>query len=56
MSDPGSENFGIANMHTELRQRLDPGLKGTLQHRFMRKKKNIKSEINWLVFKKKFFI
>lgn len=54
MSDPGSENFGIANMQTEVRQTLDPTLKGTLQHRFMRKKKNIKSEINWSIYRRDF--
>ncbi|KAJ3754185.1 hypothetical protein EV360DRAFT_73909, partial [Lentinula raphanica] len=54
MSDPGTENFGIANMHTEIRQSLDPNLRGTLQHRFMRKKKNIKSEINWSVYRRDF--
>ncbi|KAJ3894093.1 hypothetical protein GG344DRAFT_12394, partial [Lentinula edodes] len=54
MSDPGTENFGVANMHTEIRQTLDPTLHGTLQHRFMRKKKNIKSEINWSVYRRDF--
>ncbi|KAJ3963479.1 hypothetical protein EV361DRAFT_813362, partial [Lentinula raphanica] len=54
MSDPGSENFGIANMHTEIRQTLDPQLQGTLQHRFMRTKKNIKSEINWSIYRRDF--
>ncbi|THU84530.1 hypothetical protein K435DRAFT_806624 [Dendrothele bispora CBS 962.96] len=54
MSDPGSENFGVANMHTEIRQRLDSGLRGTLQHRFMRKRKNIKSEANWSIYHRDF--
>ncbi|KAJ4475485.1 hypothetical protein J3R30DRAFT_3671283 [Lentinula aciculospora] len=54
MSDPGSENFGIANMHTEICQTLDPQLQGTLQHRFMRTKKNIKSEINWSIYQRDF--
>ncbi|KAJ3925361.1 MAG: hypothetical protein NXY57DRAFT_967953 [Lentinula lateritia] len=54
LSDPGTENFGVANMHTEIRQTLDPTLHGTLQHRFMRKKKNIKSEINWSVYRRDF--
>ncbi|KIK74605.1 hypothetical protein PAXRUDRAFT_121905, partial [Paxillus rubicundulus Ve08.2h10] len=46
-SDPGSENFGIANAHTMLCQWHDPALLGTLQHRWMRSKKNIKPEITW---------
>ncbi|KAG2132217.1 hypothetical protein BD769DRAFT_1666236 [Suillus cothurnatus] len=39
-SDPGSENYGIANGHTMLRQWHDPALQGSLQHRWMRSKKN----------------
>ncbi|KAG1778947.1 hypothetical protein EV702DRAFT_1186286 [Suillus placidus] len=39
-SDLGTENFGIANAHTLLRQWHDPALQGTLQHRWMRTKKN----------------
>ncbi|KAF8982856.1 hypothetical protein BDQ17DRAFT_1394015 [Cyathus striatus] len=46
-SDPGSENFGIANGHTFLQHWHDPSLKGTLQHHWMREKKNIKPEITW---------
>ncbi|KAG6908222.1 hypothetical protein DXG01_005694 [Tephrocybe rancida] len=46
-SDPGSENFGIANGHTLLRHWHDPSLTGTLQHWWMREKKNIKPEISW---------
>ncbi|KAJ6619203.1 hypothetical protein B0H10DRAFT_2163996 [Mycena sp. CBHHK59/15] len=34
-SDHGSENYGIANCHTVTRQRLDPLLIGTLQHRWI---------------------
>ncbi|KAG2135541.1 hypothetical protein BD769DRAFT_1627021 [Suillus cothurnatus] len=34
-SDPGTENFGIANGHTMLRQWYDPSLQGTLQHRWI---------------------
>ncbi|RDX47577.1 hypothetical protein OH76DRAFT_1354108 [Lentinus brumalis] len=48
-SDPGSENFGVANAHTTLRHLLDPSLSGTLQHRWMRKHMNIKPEILWSV-------
>jgi hypothetical protein len=53
-SDPGSENFGVANMQTVIRHRLDPSLSETLQHRWMRKSKNIKSEINWSIFRRDF--
>jgi hypothetical protein len=37
-----------------IRQRLDPTLVGTLQHRWMVKKMNIKSEGNWSVFRRDF--
>ncbi|KAG1893790.1 uncharacterized protein F5891DRAFT_1131149 [Suillus fuscotomentosus] len=46
-SDPGTENFGIANGHTMLHQWYDPSLQGTLQHRWMRTKKNVMPEIAW---------
>ncbi|KAG9119732.1 hypothetical protein FRC07_005097 [Ceratobasidium sp. 392] len=46
-SDPGSENFGVANAHTALRHLYDPSLQGTIQHRTMRGHSNIKSEILW---------
>ena len=46
-SDPGTENYGIANGHTFLRQWHDPNLTGTLQHRWMRQKKNVVPEIRW---------
>ena len=46
-SDPGTENYGIANGHTYLRQWHDPNLTGTLQHRWMRQKKNVVPEIRW---------
>ncbi|KAG1798669.1 uncharacterized protein HD556DRAFT_1440373 [Suillus plorans] len=46
-SDLGTENFGIANGHTLLRQWHDPALQGTLQHRWMRTKKNVMPEITW---------
>ncbi|OSC97966.1 hypothetical protein PYCCODRAFT_1418679 [Trametes coccinea BRFM310] len=48
-SDPGTENFGIANAHTYMRHALDPSLCDTLQHRWMRKHMNIKPEILWSV-------
>ena len=46
-SDPGTENFGIANAQTMLWQWHDEGLVGTLQHRWMWLKKNIMPEIAW---------
>ncbi|KAI6008923.1 hypothetical protein F5J12DRAFT_920784 [Pisolithus orientalis] len=46
-SDPGSENFGIANAQTMLCQWHDPALEGTLQHWWMCSRKNIKPEIMW---------
>lgn len=46
-SDMGTENVGIANAHTVLRQSQDPSLAGTIQHRYMWDKKNIMPEIEW---------
>ncbi|KAG1824248.1 hypothetical protein DFJ58DRAFT_738729 [Suillus subalutaceus] len=46
-SNPGSENYGIANAHTMLRQWHDPALQGSLQHHWMRTKKNVMPEITW---------
>ncbi|KAG2151646.1 uncharacterized protein EDB93DRAFT_1083174, partial [Suillus bovinus] len=46
-SDLGSENFGIANTQTLLRQHYDPDLQRMLQHRWMHSKKNIMLEITW---------
>ncbi|KAG6883714.1 hypothetical protein C0992_008022 [Termitomyces sp. T32_za158] len=46
-SDPGTEKFGIANGRILLRHWHDPSLEGTLQHRWMREKKNIKPKISW---------
>ncbi|KAJ6546627.1 hypothetical protein B0H10DRAFT_2181186 [Mycena sp. CBHHK59/15] len=47
-SDLGTENNGIANCHTVTRQRLDPSLKGTLQHRWTSKTgMNVKPETCW---------
>lgn len=51
-SDPGPENYGVANAHTVIRQRLDNSLRNTRQHRFMRKHQNIKSEIQWSIFRR----
>ncbi|PPQ83249.1 hypothetical protein CVT24_001149 [Panaeolus cyanescens] len=53
-SDPGSENYGIANGHTALRHLHDPSLEGTVQHRWMRHKKNIKPEIAWSQLRRRF--
>ncbi|KAG1832673.1 hypothetical protein EV424DRAFT_1342207 [Suillus variegatus] len=53
-SDPGTENFGIANGHTMLRQWYDPSLQGTLQHRWMRTKKNVMPEIAWSQLRRRF--
>ena len=44
-SDPGVENFGLANGHTLLRHMHDPELADTLQHRWMNQKKNVMPEI-----------
>ena len=46
-SDPGTENFGIANAQTVLRHRHDETLSQTLQHQFRGNKGNIKPEIAW---------
>jgi hypothetical protein len=52
-SDPGSENYGIANCHTVTRQRLDPSLKGTLQHKWMNKNAmNVKPEAVWSILRR----
>ena len=51
-SDPGSENFGVANAHTNARHRLDSSLADTLQHRWMRKHQNIKPEIHWSILRR----
>jgi hypothetical protein len=46
-SNPGSENYGITNGHTMLCQWHNPALQGSLQHHWMRSKKNIMPEIMW---------
>jgi len=46
-SDPGTENFGIANAQTLMQQMHNPTLEGFVQHRWMRTKKNIMPEIAW---------
>ena len=46
-SDPGMENFGIANAQTLLQKMHDLTLGGFVQHRWMHTKKNIMPEITW---------
>ena len=46
-SDPGSENYGVVNVHTLACHELDLMLSSTLQHCWKQKKNNIKSEANW---------
>lgn len=48
-SDPGSENYGIANFQTYVRHACDPRLAiaNTLQHRWKTDKKNVIPEIFW---------
>ncbi|THU77348.1 hypothetical protein K435DRAFT_702619, partial [Dendrothele bispora CBS 962.96] len=53
-SDPESENYGIANVQTALRHWHDPNMEGTLSHRWMRDKGNIKGEIEWRQFRRRF--
>ncbi len=55
-SDLGSENFGIANAHTSIRQSMDTtgALAGTLQHQWMHGHANIKPEIAWKQFRIRF--
>jgi hypothetical protein len=51
-SDPGSENYGVANCQTVIRQTFDPSLRGTLQHKWVRKLKNVKPEIAWSMMRR----
>ena len=53
-SDPGTENIGLANAQTMLRQLHDPTLVGTLQHHFLYEKKNIIPEISWSQLRRRF--
>lgn len=46
-SDHGTENYHIAYAQTDMRQKLDSGLEGTLQHQWMRGHTNIKPERAW---------
>ena len=49
-SDPGTENYGVANVHTLIRHRLDPNLANSLQHHFAARPNNIHSEFRWTSF------
>ena len=49
-SNPGTENYGVANTHTLIWHRLDQDLTDTLQHCFAHGHNNILSEIKWSVF------
>ena len=53
-SDPGTENNGVANVHTLIRHTLDPSLRDTRQHRFMRKHNNVKPESAWSLLRRDF--
>ncbi|KAG1824777.1 uncharacterized protein BJ212DRAFT_1444466 [Suillus subaureus] len=46
-SDPGSENYGIANAHTMLHQMYDVSLQDTLQYWWIHTKKNVTPKITW---------
>ncbi|KAG1726455.1 hypothetical protein EDB19DRAFT_2028380 [Suillus lakei] len=50
----GTENYGIANAQMLLRQHYDPTLQGTLQHHWMRMKKNVMPEITWSQLRRRF--
>ncbi|KAJ3511405.1 hypothetical protein NMY22_g15657 [Coprinellus aureogranulatus] len=52
-SDPGSENVRVANAHSFLRQQLDPTIQGGIQHNWKRDKSNIKAEIEWSQFRRR---
>ena len=45
-SDPGPENYAVANAQTYIRHRMDPSLEGTGQHHHQ----SILSKIKWSVF------
>ncbi len=53
-SDLGSENYGVANDQSILRQWHDPNLKGTVQQRWMRHKNNVMPEIAWSQLRRRF--
>ena len=49
-----SENYGIAKAQTALHHWQDPSLAGTIQHRWMRQKNNVKPEIIWSQLRRRF--
>lgn len=51
-SDPGSENNVTANCHTDIRHRLDPSLRGTIQHQWKHESSNVKPEAFWSLFRR----
>jgi len=53
-SDPGTENWYIANAQSFLREWHDPAMQGCLAHRWMSHKKNIKPEIFWSQVRRRF--
>ena len=53
-SDPGTENYGVANVQTAIRHCLDPNLANTLQHQFAAGHNNILLEIKWSIFRQDF--
>lgn len=53
-SDPGPENYGIANAQTTLRQLQDPLLPESLQHQFKGDKLSVKPEIFWSQLRRRF--
>jgi hypothetical protein len=52
-SDLGTENVGIAQAQSFIRQTLDPSLEGTLQHKWCQGHNNIKPEIIWSQLRKR---
>ncbi|KIJ33625.1 hypothetical protein M422DRAFT_183028, partial [Sphaerobolus stellatus SS14] len=53
-SDPGSENYGIANAQTTMRLIADSALAGTSQHKFKHRTTNIPPEIQWSLLRQIF--
>ncbi|PBK94312.1 hypothetical protein ARMGADRAFT_1029451 [Armillaria gallica] len=51
-SDLGNENGHLARAHTFLRHTHDPALIGTVQHCWMREKKNLPAKIIWSVLRR----
>ncbi|KAJ6613735.1 hypothetical protein B0H10DRAFT_1804947 [Mycena sp. CBHHK59/15] len=53
-SDPGTENFGLANGHTLLHHLRNPSLKGILQHHWMQERQNVMPKIGWSQLRHRF--